>query len=131
MLALSTLADFNSRDTYIPNTLELWPYSSFELKNQLCYLEIWLDLGWFVWDSIWRLFRMQASRQSVKTHYSFDSIGSSLSTGFQVYLSKWWDPYVSPGCSIRLVFFCSLSALFQYVDLVTTSLRAGFQVYLS
>ena len=35
---------------------------------------------------------------------------------------------MSPGCTIRLVFFCSLSALFQHVDLVTTCLRAGFQV---
>ena len=25
-------------------------------------------LGWFVWDSVWRLFRMQASRGSVKAH---------------------------------------------------------------
>ena len=74
---------------------------------------------------------MQALRRSVKAHQSFGSIGSSLSTGFQVYLSKCWDPYVSPGCMIRLVFFCSFSALFQHVDLVTTSLRAGFQVYLS
>ena len=32
-------------------------------------------------------------------------IGSSLSTGFQVYLSKCWDPYLSPGCTIRLAFF--------------------------
>ena len=36
-----------------------------------------------------------------------------------------------PGCTIGLVFFWSFSALFQHVDLVTTSLRAGFQVYLS
>ena len=64
-------------------------------------------------------------------YLSFGSIGSSLGTGFQVYLSKCWDPYVSPGCMIQLVFFCSFSALFQHVDLVTTSLRAGFQVYLS
>ena len=32
---------------------------------------------------------------------------------------------MSPGCTIRLVFFCSFSALFQHVDLVTTSLRLG------
>ena len=74
---------------------------------------------------------MQASRQSVKAHQSFGSIGSSLSTGFQVHLSKFWDPCVSPGCAVRLVFFWSLSALFQHVDLITTSLRAGFQVYFS
>ena len=74
---------------------------------------------------------MQASRQSVKAHQSFGSIGFSLSTGFQVYLSNCWDPYVSPGCTIRLVFFCSFSAFFQHFDLVTTSLRAAFQVYLS
>ena len=88
-------------------------------------------LGWFVRDLLWRLFRMQASRRSVKVHWSFHSIGSSLSTGFQVYLSKCWDPYVSPGWTIRLVFFCSFSAMFQHVHLVTTSPRAGFQVYLS
>ena len=74
---------------------------------------------------------MQAWRSSVKAHYSFGSIGSSLSTGFQVYLSKCWDPFVSPGCTIGLVFFCSFLALFQHVDLVTSSLRARFQVYLS
>ena len=74
---------------------------------------------------------MQASRRSVKAHYSFGSIGSSVNTGLQVYVSKCWDPYVSPGCTIKLVFFCSFSALFQHVDLGTTCLRAGFQVYLS
>ena len=88
-------------------------------------------LGWCVWDLVWRLFRMEASRQSVKAHLRFGSIGSSFNTRFRVYLSKCWDLCVSPGCTIRLVFFCSFSAWFQYVDLVTTSLRAGFQVYLS
>ena len=68
---------------------------------------------------------MQASRRSVKAHQSFGSIGSSLSTGFQVYLSKSWDPFVSPGCTVRLVSFCGFSALFQHVDLVITSHRAG------
>ena len=43
---------------------------------------------------------MQASRRSVKTHQGVGSIGSSLSTGFQV----------------------------QHVDRVTTSLRVGFWV---
>ena len=52
------------------------------------------------------------------------SIGSSLSNGFQVYLSKSLDLDMSPGCMIRLVFFLSLSSLFQQVDLVTASLRA-------
>ena len=88
-------------------------------------------LGWFVWDSVWKLFRMQASSRSVNAHYSFSSIGSSLSTGFHVYLSKCWDPFLSPGCTIELVFLCNFSALFQHVDLVTTSLMAGFQFYLS
>ena len=45
-------------------------------------------------------------------------------------LPKCWDSSVSPGCGIRL-FFCSLSTLFQHVDLVATSLRAGFQAYVS
>ena len=74
---------------------------------------------------------MQALRQSVKGHQSFCSIYSSLSTRFQVYFSKCWDQYVSPDCTIQLVFFCGLSALFQHVDLVTTLLRGEFQVYLS
>ena len=74
---------------------------------------------------------MQASRRSVKAHQSFGSIGSSLSTGLKNYLSKLWDPYVSQGCTTRLVFFCDLSPLFQHIDLVTTSLRGEFQVYLS
>ena len=43
---------------------------------------------------------MKASRRSVKAHPSFGSIGSSLSTGFQAYISKCWDPYVSPSCTI-------------------------------
>ena len=88
-------------------------------------------LAWFVWDSVGRLFRMQGSRQSVNARQSFGSIGSCLSFGFQFYLSKCWDPYVSPGCIIRLVFFCALLALFQHADLATTYLRARFQVYLS
>ena len=68
-------------------------------------------LGWFIFDLVGRLFTMQASRQSVKAHYSFGSIGSSLSTGFQVYLSKCWDPYVSPSCTICffLQFFSLIS----------------------
>ena len=88
-------------------------------------------LGWFVWDSVGKLFMMQGSRRSVQAHEGFRSIGSTLSTGFQVYLSKFWDSYISPGSTIWLVFFCGLSALFQRVDLVTTSLMAGLQVYLS
>ena len=69
-------------------------------------------LGWCVWDLVWRLFTMQASRRSVKAHYSFGSIGSSLSTSFQVYLSKCWGPYVSPSCTIYffLQFFSLISA---------------------
>ena len=80
---------------------------------------------------------MEASRRSVKAHQSLSSIGSFLSTEFQVYLSKCWDPFVSPGCTIRLVFFCSFSALFQLVILAlpllglgskSTSLSPGFCV---
>ena len=87
-------------------------------------------LGWFVWNLVGRLFKIQVLRWSVKAQKGSGPIGSSLSTGFQVYLSKCWDPYVNPGCMI-LVFFWGLSSLFQHVDLVTNSLRAGFQVYLS
>ena len=43
---------------------------------------------------------MQTSKRLVKAHYRFGSIGCSLSTGFEAYLSKCWDPYVSPRCTI-------------------------------
>ena len=56
-----------------------------------------VSLGWFVRDLVGRLFKMQVSRLSVKTHLSSSYIGSSLSSGFQVYLCKCWDPYVSQG----------------------------------
>ena len=35
---------------------------------------------------------------------------------------------MTPGCRIQVTFF-GVSSLFQHVDLVTTSLRARFQVY--
>ena len=85
-------------------------------------------LGSFIFGLVWRLFAMQASRRSVKTHYSFCSIGSSLSTGFQVYLSKSWRPYVSPSCTI--FFFYSSFPLFWHVDFVTIYQRDGFRVCL-
>ena len=47
-------------------------------------------------------------------------IGSSLSTGFQVYLSKCWDPVQADTTCFLLGSFCFIS-----VDLVTTSLRLG------
>ena len=47
---------------------------------------------------------------------------------YQVYLSKWWDPCVSPDFPIKLTFL-DLSFLFQHVELLTNSLRGGFQVY--
>ena len=68
-------------------------------------------LGWFIFGLVWRLFMMQASRPSVKTRSSFVSIGSSLSPFFQVCLSKCWDPYVSPSCTVCffLQFFSLIS----------------------
>ena len=42
---------------------------------------------------------MQPSRQSVKTHSVFGSIGSSLSTEFNVYLFKCLDPYMGIECT--------------------------------
>ena len=68
----------------------------------------WSDrvcLGWFVWDLVGRLFKMQALRWLVKAHSGSGRIGSSFIAGFQVYLSNCWDPYVSLGCTIRLPFF--------------------------
>ena len=46
--------------------------------------------GWFLEDFVEELFQSQASRQSVEAHLGFASIASSLSTRFQVYLSKCW-----------------------------------------
>ena len=57
-------------------------------------------LGWFILDLVCRLFMMEASRWPVKAHYTFGSIGSCLSTGLQVYLSKCLDPYVTPRCTM-------------------------------
>ena len=73
---------------------------------------------------------MHASRTAVKVHKGCSPIGSSLGTGFQFYLSKCRDPFVSLACMIRLVFLWGVSYLFQHVDLVTTSHRARFQVCL-
>ena len=94
-------------------------------------------LGWFVRDLVGRLSKMSASRQSVKTHQGSGPIGSSLSSGFQVYLSKCWDPYVSPGWTIQLAFFwvflpcfCMLivSLSLLGLDSKSTSLSLGFCV---
>ena len=80
---------------------------------------------------------MQALKQSVKAYYGSGPIGSSLSTGFQVYLCKCWDPYVSPGCTIRLAFFwvflpcfCMLILSLPLLGLgsKSTSLSPGFCV---
>ena len=60
---------------------------------------------------------MPASRRSVKDHYSFGSIVSSFSTGFKVYLSKCWDPYVTPSCTI-----CFSRVLFPYFSMLMLSL---------
>ena len=46
--------------------------------------------GWFLWDSVERLFQTQALRWSMKAHYGFGFTGSSLSTEFKVYLCKCW-----------------------------------------
>ena len=68
-------------------------------------------LGLFIFGLVWRLFTMQASRRSVKALYSFGSIGSSLSTGFQVYLceSKLYDMFFS-------------TVLFPYFNMLILSL---------
>ena len=87
----------------------------------VCEIDEALFQKFMVKSPIWD-FNSITKDEYVKAHYNFSFIGSSLSTGFQVYLSKCLDPYVSPGCTIRFLFFCSFSALFQHVDLVTTSL---------
>ena len=94
-------------------------------------------LGWFLWYLVGRLFRMKAARQSVEAHWGAGPIGSSLSTRFQDYHSKCWDQYVSPRCTIWLVFFwvflpccCMLIMLLPLLkmDLKSTSLSPGFCV---
>ena len=81
---------------------------------------------------------MEAARQSVKVHKGSGPIGSSLSTGFQVYLSKCCDPYVNPGCTTRLAVFwvflscfclLILSLLLIGLGSKSTSLSPGFYVY--
>ena len=80
---------------------------------------------------------MQASRRSGKAHQGSDSIGSSLSTGFQVYLSKRWNLYVGPSYAIRLAFcwvflscFCMLILSLPLFGLASNStfLSPGFFV---
>ena len=77
-------------------------------------------LGSFIFGLVWRLFTMKSSRRSVKARYSFGSISPSLSTGFQVYLSKCWGWYASPSCTICffLQFFSLISAFWscQYLS---------------
>ena len=68
---------------------------------------------------------MQASRRSVKAHKGSGPIGSSLSAGFQVYLSKCCDPYVSPGCTIRLAFFWVFLPCFSMLILSLPLLGLG------
>ena len=67
----------------------------------------------------------------------FSLVTTSLRAGFQVYLSKCWDPYVSPGCTIRLAFFWVLLLCFSILILSlpllglgskSTSLSPGFCV---
>ena len=81
-------------------------------------------LSWFVWYSVRRLFKMQPLKRSVKTRYGF-GLAPLLALG-----SKCWDPYVSPGCTIELIFLWGLSSLVHHVDLVSISLRTWFEVYL-
>ena len=84
--------------------------------------------------------KMQASRQSIKAYQGSGPIGSALSTGFQIYLSKCWDPYVSPGCLIQLAFFwvflpCYCMSILSLpllgLDSKSTSLNPGFCVFRS
>ena len=106
------------------------PFSSLRRSDRVSF-------GCFVWDLVGRIFKMQALKQSVKVYYGSSPIGSSLSTGFQVYLCKCWDPYVSPGCTIRLAFFwvflpcfCILILSLPLLGLgsKSTSLSPGFCV---
>ena len=61
-----------------------------------------------------------------------------LLSGFQVYLSKCWNPYVTPGCTIQLDFFCSFLPYFGMLILSlpllglgskSTSISPGFCVH--
>ena len=93
-------------------------------------------LGWFVWDSVWRLFRMQASRWSVKLSralvllaplLALGSKSTSLSAGihmwaqaarYDLFSSAVFLPYFS-------MLILSLPVLELVPSLVTTPLRAA------
>ena len=90
-----------------------------------------------MWDLVGRLFKIQSLRQSVKTHQGFGSIGSFLSTLFQIYLCNCCDPDVRPGCTMWLAFLlmfllcCSMLTLlvpFSGLCSKCTSLKPGFCV---
>ena len=68
---------------------------------------------------------MQASKRSVKAQQGSGSIGSSLSAGLEVYLSKCRDPYVSPGCTISLAFFRVFLSCFKILILSLPVLGLG------
>ena len=64
--------------------------------------------------------------------YFLPVAATSLSAGFQVYLSKLWVVDVTKAVRYDLLIYCLLSDIILYFLLVAaTSLRAGFQVYLS
>ena len=82
-------------------------------------------LGWFVWNLVGRLSKVQALRRSVKVQQGPGPFASFLTTWFQVYLSKCWDPYVSPGCMIRLAFFWVFLPCFSMLILSLPPLGLG------
>ena len=49
-------------------------------------------------------------------------------SGLQLYLSKCWNPYVSPMLNDMTCFLLGVSSCVQHVNLLTTSLRTGFKV---
>ena len=78
-----------------------------------------------LWEICWDPVQDARFRMTSPGSLGVWSYYSSISTLFQVSLFKWRDWYVSPGCIRQLTFF-GLFSLFQDLDLVATSTRAGF-----
>ena len=90
--------------------------------------------GWFKIEVLW----CRSDFLFLILLFWFFQIDSSLSTGFQLYLSKCWDPCVSPGCTIATCLFAIFLPYFSMLILSlpllglgakSTSLSPGFSVH--
>ena len=78
---------------------------------------------------------MQALRRSGKAQFRFGFIGFSLSSGFQVFLSKCWHLYVTESCTMffSVVFLPYLRMLILSLPILvlrskSSSLSSDFRV---